>query len=50
MLILQSSMAAQPSFGWNFQQDCPLSVPGRHGVPNQMLHYDHATRNIYEKL
>ena len=50
MLILQSSMAAQPSFGWNFQQDCPLSVPGRYGVPNQMLHYDHATRNTYENL
>ena len=51
MLIPQkSSMAAQPSFGWNFQQDSPSSGPGRYGVPNQMLHYDHGTRNTYENL
>ena len=45
MLIPQSSMAAQPSFRWKFQQDSSSYVPGRYGEPNQMLHYDHATRN-----
>ena len=50
MLIPQSSMAAQPSFGWNFQQDSSSSVPGKYGVPNQMFHYDHTTRNTYKNL
>ena len=50
MLIPQSPMAVQPSFGRNFQQDSSSSVPRKYGVSNQMLYYDHTTRNTYENL
>ena len=50
MLIPQSPMAAQPSFGSNFQQDSSSSVPGRYGVSKQMLHYGHATCSTCESL
>ena len=50
MLIPRSPMAVPPNFGCNFQQDSSSSVPERYGVPNRMLHYDHATRNTYENL
>lgn len=36
VLIPQSSMTAQPGFGWNFLQDSSSSVPGRYGVPNHI--------------
>ena len=50
MLSPQSPMAAQPSFGWNFQENSFSSVPGRHGVSNQMLHEDDTNHNSFENM